>query len=54
MGAPIALCQGNVSAQLVVLLRQVFHCLADYEALAEAVCQLQKESSTTPAVRIDS
>jgi isopenicillin-N epimerase len=27
----------------------VFHCLADFEALAEAVCQLQTESSTTPA-----
>ena len=47
--APIARCQCNVSEQLAALLRQVFHCLADFEALADAVCQLQKESSATPA-----
>jgi hypothetical protein len=40
---------GANSLLLVCCGKQVFHCLADFEALAEAVCQLQKESSTTPA-----
>ena len=39
----------SVPTLCVRLAIQVFHCLADFEALAEAVCQLQTESSTTPA-----